>query len=104
MCWRGEEQALIYPFDIYCHENTYRIIIRTRKESLSSIPSILHPLTDNEIELSYYIRRSVEGSGIYRRQVWSYVAGSNRSKQSQSFSIRIFWTTFGICSVSAADG
>lgn len=56
----GEEQALIYPFDIYCHENTYRII--KDQEGIAAINTkYLAPLIDNEIELSYYIRRSIEG-------------------------------------------
>lgn len=56
----GEEQAVIYQFDVCCYENTYRII--KDQEGIAVINTkYLAPLTDNEIELSYYIRRSVEG-------------------------------------------
>lgn len=56
----GEEQARIYPFDVCCYENTYRII--KDQEGIAAINTkYLAPLTDNEIELSYYIRRNVEG-------------------------------------------
>lgn len=84
----GEEQALIYPFDIYCHENTYRII--KDQEGIAVINTkYLAPLTDNEIELSYYIRRSVEGreyiaikSGLMLQAV---IAASNLNLLDQNF-------------------
>lgn len=84
----GEEQALIYPFDIYCHENTYRII--KDQEGIAVINTkYLAPLTDNEIELSYYIRRSMEGreyiavkSGLMLQAV---ITASNLNLFNQNF-------------------
>ncbi len=84
----GEEQALIYPFDIYYHENTYRII--KDQEGIAVINTkYLAPLTDNEIELSYYIRRSLEGreyiavkSGLMLQAV---ITASNLNLFNQNF-------------------
>lgn len=84
----GEEQALIYPFDIYCNENTYRII--KDQEGIAVINTkYLAPLTDNEMELSYYIRRSIERreyiavkSGLMLQAV---IAASNLNLFNQNF-------------------
>lgn len=84
----GEEQALIYPFDIYCNENTYRII--KDQEGIAVINTkYLAPLTDNEMELSYYIRRSIEKreyiavkSGLMLQAV---IAASNLNLFNQNF-------------------
>lgn len=56
----GEEQALIYPVELCCGENTYRII----KDScgIAAIDTrYLAPLADLKKGTSYYIRRTDDG-------------------------------------------
>lgn len=56
----GEEQAQIYPVDLCCCESTYRII-KDQKGIAMIDTKYLAPLTEAEIELGYYIRRTDEG-------------------------------------------
>lgn len=98
----GEEQALIYPVELCCGESTYRII----KDScgIAAIDTrYLAPLADLKKGTSYYIRRTDDGEEYIAVKAGLMLMAVIRRAMRASF-ISTFWTTFGTCSASAADG